>query len=188
MTPELLAMIECMEASGLPAHMSSGQRQPRFPGDKSYHILGQAADFAGPTPWNQAKVNPTLFSIWQYWMGQAGGLQELIYAGATHWISRGRVLPISTLPPSLRAGHWNHVHVAVAKGWRFTSEVVVPETPALSADQPLAVNGQLLSISAVANSEGTMTGYVILASDGGVFAFGPGARFFGRLADQDPNR
>lgn len=180
MTPEVQALTDAVLASGLPHKVTSTQRAPRFPGDQSYHILGQAADFAGPTPWNVAVVHPPLYAIWEYWMGMAGGLAELIYSGAPFWISKGKILPIATLPATLRAAHWNHVHVAVPKGWRYTKEIVVPETPA----EPLRINGNVLSISAVSNSEGIMTGYVVLASDGGIFAFGPGARFYGRVADQ----
>lgn len=183
MTPELTHLTEHMAESGLAAHLTSGQRPARFIGDLSYHRLGLAADFAGPTPWNLPKVNPTLLSIWEYWMGIAGSLRELIYSGAPFWISKGKVLPISTLPADLRNQHWNHVHVAVAPGWRKPIGVVVPETPA-ETNEPLRINGNVLSISAVANSEGIMTGYVVLASDGGIFAFGPGAKFYGRVADQ----
>lgn len=181
MTPELLAINECMKASGLAARLTSGQRAPRFAGDRSFHVVGQAADFAGPTPWNVAKVHPPLEAIWKYWMGKGGGLQELIYSGGTHWISKGKVLPISTLPADLRAAHWNHVHVAVPKGWRYTPEVVVPEAP----NQTLKINGNVVGISALFDSTGTCTGYLILGSDGGVFGFGPGARFFGRVEDQE---
>lgn len=180
MTPEIVALTTALRDSGLPHKVTSTQRPARFPEDRSYHMQGLAVDFAGPTPWNQAVVHPPLKAIWDFWMAQAGSLAELIYSGAPFWISGGRVLPISTLSSSLRAAHWNHVHVAVRKGWTYTPETKVPEAPA----EPLRINGNVLSISALSDANGVCTGYLILASDGGVFAFGPGARFFGRVADQ----
>lgn len=171
-----------MASSGLPYRVTSAQRQPRFPGDTSYHIIGQACDFAGLNPWNKHEVSAPLKAIWDFWMAKAGSLSELIYSGAPFYISKGKVRPISQLDSDLREAHWNHVHVAVPKGWHFTPEVHVPEIDPLNPD----INDEgnhivAVSISAVADAQGNMTGYVILGKDGGVFAFGPGAKYYGRV-------
>lgn len=169
-------MREYMAASGLPHRLTSGQRGPRYAGDSSLHIVGRGADFAGPQPsWN----SPELKAIWEYWMRVAGSLHELIYSGAPYYISRGQVKPIAQLSPSLRKAHWNHVHVGVPVGWTAPKEIIVPDQPVVR------INGHAISISTIADSEGKLTGYLILGSDGGVFGFGPGAGYFGRVENGD---
>ena len=83
------------------------------------------------------------------------------------------MLPISTLSSSLRAAHWNHVHVAVPKGWRYTPEIIVPEVSPMP-DYGVVAAPVSLSITPTGN------GYIILCADGGVFAFGD-AKYLGRV-------
>ena len=172
MTPEIAALDACMKSSGLPYRVTSSQRLPRFAGDTSYHIAGQAVDFAGPTPWNAHTSSPALLSIWQFWMERAGSLKELIYSGAPFFISKGVVRPISQLSPALKDAHWNHVHVAVPSGWTFTpKEIIVPDTT-----PDYAVNDEPVSLAITPSGKG----YIILCKDGGVFCFGD-AEYLGRV-------
>lgn len=172
MTPELAALTAHMK-TGPPARLTSGQRAPRFRGDKSNHIAGLAADFAGPTPWNKAVKHEPLYNIWKFWMLVAGSLRELIYSGGSHYISKGLVRPIADLDDDLRAAHWNHVHVAVPKGWTAPKGIVVPETPAPS--RPV-VNAPVTGIAITPSGKG----YLLVCADGGVFAFGD-APFLGNV-------
>lgn len=61
-------------------------------------------------------------------------------------------------------------------------EATVPETPAppvVDINSPAGIVA--VGISALCDSNGVCTGYLILGTDGGVFGFGPGARYFGRV-------
>lgn len=171
-------MADFMKDSGVPYRITS---TIRLNDAGSYHALGLATDFAGPLPWNQAKPSPQLVAIWNAWMAQAGGLTELIYSGAPFYVSKGVVRSINTLSSDLRAAHWNHVHVAVPKGWRYTKKVVVPEIAPPDIDIQSPPGFVAAGIAALCDSNGVCTGYLILGTDGGVFGFGPGSRYFGRV-------
>lgn len=185
MTPEITGLLSVVKASDLVYKVTSTQRAPRFVGDTSYHIAGSAVDLAGPTPWNIQKPSPYMLPIWELYMQHAGKLAELFYSGAPFFVKNGVVRPISQLSASIRAAHWNHVHVAVKSGTILQpKEVVVPDVPAAPPVYKInpGPNGNLVAgISAIFDSTGKCTGYLILGADGGVFGFGPGSAYFGRV-------
>jgi hypothetical protein len=76
--------------------------------------------------------------------------------------------------------HWDPGAIAIAN-LLPTTEAPMPEAPppVIDINSPPGVVAQ--GISALCNSEGICTGYLILGTDGGVFGFGPGARYFGRV-------
>lgn len=185
MTPEITGLLSVVKASDLVYKVTSTQRAPRFVGDTSYHIAGSAVDLAGPTPWNIQKPSPYMLPIWELYMQHAGKLAELFYSGAPFFVKNGVVRPISQLSASIRAAHWNHVHVAVKSGTILQpKEVVVPDVPAPppNIDIQSPPGFVAASIAALCDSNGVCTGYLILGTDGGVFGFGPGARYFGRVS------
>lgn len=184
MTPEISGILSVIQATDLVHKVTSTQRAPRFRGDTSFHIVGQAVDLAGPTPWNVQKPSPYMLPIWELYMQQAGKLAELFYSGAPFYVKNGVVKPIAQMDSTLRSAHWNHVHVAVKTGTILKpKEVVVPDVtpPPVHKINP-GPNGNLVAgISAIFNSEGKCTGYLILGADGGVFSFGEGGGYFGRV-------
>ena len=183
MTPEISGILSVVQASGLVHKVTSTQRAPRFRGDTSFHIAGTAVDLAGPSPWNVQKPSPCMLPLWDLYMAQAGRLAELFYSGAPFFVKNGVVRPISQLDPALRSAHWNHVHVAVRTGTILQpKEVVVPDAPTPDPTPNYDVDGTPVGISALCDSNGVCTGYLILASDGGVFSFGPGGKYFGRIS------
>lgn len=175
MSPEDAALIGYVTVPHVVTSTTGGQHAAT-----SYHYQGLAVDFAGPTPWNKPVVHPPLLAIWQEFMEVAGQLAELVYSGAPFWVKNGKVLPIATLPADLKAAHWNHVHVAVHKGTEVKHKVIVVPDP-VPALPDYDINGAPVALTALFDSTGTCTGYLIMGSDGGVFGFGPGARYFGRV-------
>lgn len=79
--------------------------------------------------------------------------------------------------------HWDPGAIAIAN--LLPTEVPMPETPAApppNIDIQSPPGFVAAGIAALCNSEGVCTGYLILGTDGGVFGFGPGARYFGRVS------
>ena len=77
--------------------------------------------------------------------------------------------------------HWDPGAINIAN--LLPTEVFMPENeapPIIDIQSPEGVVAQ--GIAALCNSEGVCTGYLILGTDGGVFGFGPGARYFGRVS------
>jgi hypothetical protein len=98
------------ESMGVP--MSSYTRGPRFLGDKSYHISGQAMDFSngyGPTP-EMLKLAQTISSRY------GSSLAELFYTPLGYGIRSGKRVSLSELGNGINSTHNNHVHVAIVGG------------------------------------------------------------------------
>lgn len=98
-------------------------------GAVSFHALNRAVDLGGNFMqiFNAlSRTNPT----------------ELIYSRAPYYVARGVRKPIGQLDPITRADHYNHVHVAYARGlwraaqdhmaWIHRDEMVLPPGPAES--------------------------------------------------------
>lgn len=86
--------------------------------------MGLAVDEAGPRPSRDSKELLNIFNAFYKVRGQ---LRELFYSGpgVTHNVYRGKLVPISQIPKSIRNGHHDHVHISVTKGtfikWTTTS-------------------------------------------------------------------
>lgn len=99
------------ESMGL--QLSSYKRDPRYPGDASLHIQGRAMDFSnGIDTLEQKKFALSMISKY------GSNLAELIYTPLGYGIKNGQKVPLSFWSEETNAGHYNHVHVAFAKGGR----------------------------------------------------------------------
>ena len=102
------------ESMGVP--LSSYIRGPRFLGDESYHISGQAMDFSngyGPTP-EMLKLAQTIASRY------GSSLAELFYTPLGYGIKNGKRVSLSKLGSGINNSHYNHVHVAIVGGRPLT--------------------------------------------------------------------
>jgi hypothetical protein len=61
-------------------------------------------------------------------------------------------------------------------------EAIVPDSPPNIDINDGGEHIVAVGISALMDANGVCTGYIILGKDGGVFGFGPGARYFGRVS------
>lgn len=158
-----------MHHSGVPHRVTSTYR----PGTHSYHGRegtggkGLAADFAAPVPgWD----TPNLKAIYEALEPLGPSCAELIYSGpgGGYWRSGARVGPYA------EAGHHDHVHIAMPKGWSWQEEPTMPDDPTLhNITGPVELH--------LVVSGGVCTGYYVFSSTTGeVHAFGPGAPFYGR--------
>ena len=75
--------------------------------------------------------------------------------------------------------HWDPGAITLANLLPTEAPMADEAPPVIDINSPEGVVAQ--GISALFNSEGVCTGYLILGTDGGVFGFGPGARYFGRV-------
>ena len=120
----LSAAKQLAESMGL--DMTSGQRGPRYRGDKSLHIPGRAMDFSNGIDTPQQKKF-ALEMIKRY----GSSLAELIYTPLGFGIKNGKRVPLSVWGDKTNAGHYNHVHVAFEKGGKTPG---VP-TPAIVGEK-----------------------------------------------------
>lgn len=107
-------------------------------------------------------------------------IKELIYSapGAIN-VHNGQIVPSSFWSKAVRDRHHNHNHLAVAKGFTYNS----PEE-FMPADDPnrTNVNAPITGIAITPTGKG----YLLVAADGGVFAFGD-ALFFGNVEYVKPD-
>lgn len=93
-------------------------------------------------------------------------IKELIYSGPGNiCVKNGSVVPARYYGSTVMSRHHNHIHLAVAKGFTYNS----PEA-LLPADDPnrVNVNAPICGIAITPTNKG----YLLVAMDGGVFAFG----------------
>ncbi len=76
--------------------------------------------------------------------------------------------------------HWDPGAIAIQN--LLPTEVTMPDTPP-PVYKINRVEGQPLvaGFAALCDSAGNCTGYLMVGADGGVFSFGPGGRYFGRV-------
>lgn len=148
---------------------------------QSYHYVGQAvdlADRAGPGRDTEQllSIDHTIVSTLPHSM-----ILELIYAGPGGiCIRNGAVVNgDATFGAATMAEHHDHVHLAVVPTFTYNGSQEVPRP---MADDPNIPNlPDILGFYPVINTQtGECTGYYILAKDGELHAFGPGAKFYGR--------
>jgi len=104
---------ELAESMGL--QMTSGQRAPRFPGDKSYHISGRAMDFSNVGAGQMG--TPEMLEFAQKLIDNYGSnITQLIYTPLGYGIANGKRVSLDYWGDSTNRQHNDHVHVAFEKG------------------------------------------------------------------------
>ena len=104
-------------ASSMGLTMTSGQRGPRFPGDKSLHISGRAMDFSNVPAGTRGSAQMDKFA--QEMIKKYGGsLKQLIYTPLGFGISDKKRVDLSHWGEGTNNAHYDHVHVAFKDGGR----------------------------------------------------------------------
>ena len=127
-SPEVVGIIEYLEATGIPHRVTSTWRPGAITaaGNPSRHGRRLAVDFAGPRP---GRDSEDLADVFHAFLPVEQQLNELIYAGpqVRFNIKRGQ-----RVAKYAQAIHHDHVHVAVDPG------VILLEAPmAVAADRPV---------------------------------------------------
>lgn len=145
----------------------------------SHHDTGRAVDLAareGPG-WDSEHllaINEQIIQVIPLSM-----ITELIYSGPGNvCVKNGRiVIGTRAYGAPVMSRHHDHVHLAVVDSFRYNGSQEAPV-----ADNPDLPNlPDVMGFYPVVNTTtGVCTGYYILAKDGQLHAFGPGAQFYGR--------
>lgn len=148
----------------------------------SLHYVGRAVDLADPagpgvdTP-QLLRINRDIVSFVPHRY-----ISELIYAGpgAVCMKNGVRVNGDGVYGLTTMDEHHNHVHLGVTAD--FTYSTSQPGGSPSMPDDPNIPNIPDIKFffPVVNTTTGESTGYYIVASDGELHAFGPGAKFFGR--------
>lgn len=110
--------------------MTSGQRGPRYPGDRSLHISGRAMDFSNVP---KGSIGSPLMDKFASEVVKKYGssLTQLIYTPLGFGIANKKRVNLSHWGEKTNAGHYDHVHVAFEKGGKTPG---VP-TPAIVGEK-----------------------------------------------------
>jgi hypothetical protein len=140
----------------------------------SHHYSGRAVDLAareGPgvnTPALLA-INEQIIQVLPLSM-----ISELIYGGTGNvCVKNGRIVPgLVAYGATILGRHRDHVHLAVVADFRYSGGTPLPP------DDPnrINVNAPIVGIAMTPTGKG----YLLVAADGGVFAFGD-ATYFGNV-------
>lgn len=179
-SPEVIGIIAYGESTGVAMKVTSTLRPGAITisGNRSFHGLGLAVDFAGPIPTRDSSV---LADIFHAFLPVEKHLAELIYAGpqVTFNIKHGR--RVGKYAQSI---HHDHVHVAVQRGVllnrqiaTFTPDTVVEQAPEDHEGEDMAE-----PMDALCAPGG---GVWVLTKDGGVRAY-RGAPFHGSYPGLPP--
>lgn len=145
----------------------------------SHHYSGRAVDLAamsgpGRNTSELLAINEGIVRVLPLSM-----ITELIYSGPDNvCVKDGRIIDGRRVyGPVVMSRHADHVHLAVIDS--FTYNGTLEES---MADDPNLPNlPDIMGFYPVVNTAtGVATGYYILAKDGQLHAFGPGAQFYGR--------
>lgn len=151
-------------------------------------VVGKAAN----PNWPLAQVQAMLLLM--RWLEKETGIRPV--APAFHGGGAAAVAPYRFSPADWTTfnGWCGHQHVPENDHWDpgalvianlLPTEATMPETPAppppnINIDSPPGFVAA--GIAALCDVNGICTGYLILGTDGGVFGFGPGAKYFGRVS------
>jgi len=184
---EAEAIIGYVEAAGLSYRVTDVNGPGHAEG--SYHYAagtdgdGLAVDFGALAPGVTDATAAQMLAIYAALFAVGDQLAELIYSGSgiTKAIKNGKVVDgRSYFGPLVWPDHRDHVHVAVERG-RFLAYAARMKETAMADDPNLPNLPDILGFYPVVNATtGECTGYYILAQDGELHAFGPGAVFHGR--------
>ena len=105
------------------------------------------------------------------------GLKNPLEMGHTEWNAFNGWCGHQHVPEN---SHWDPGAINIAN--LLPTEATMPEAPQPNYDIASPPGFVAASIAALCDSNGVCTGYLILGTDGGVFGFGPGARYFGRVS------
>ena len=190
---EVQAIIDYVESSGLPFRVTD----TTGPGHaaQSYHYaqgtdgVGLAVDFGGVFPGVTPVTAVQMAAVYHLLMDNAGQLAELIHAGPgiVDAVHDGRIVDGPTFYRDVWADHRNHVHVAVHRG-TFLASLSHPlgtlSKEAAVADDPNRPNVNAPIVGVAMSPSGK--GYLLVAADGGVFAFGD-AEYHGNVEYVKPD-
>lgn len=119
-------------ALGMGLQLTSAQRGPRYPGDRSLHISGRAMDFSNGVDTPQQKAFAKEI-IKRY----GSSLAELIYTPLGYGIANGKKVGLDYWGEETNANHYDHVHVAFEKGGKvggFTKAILGEKGPEFVID------------------------------------------------------
>lgn len=135
----------------------------------SYHYSGRAVDLAareGPGSDTSAllAINEQIVRVLPLSM-----ISELIYSGpGSICVKNGKI--VKSYGADVMARHHNHIHLAVISTFTYSGGTVPDDPNRPNSSAPITG----IAITPTGN------GYVLVAADGGVFAFGD-AKFFGNV-------
>jgi hypothetical protein len=177
-SPEVEGIIAYGTSTGVPMKVTSTLRPGAITisGNRSFHGLGLAVDFAGPAP---TRDSSELAGIFHAFLPIEKHLAELIYAGPQVGFNIKDGARVGKYAQSI---HHDHVHVAVQRGVlldrlvpTFTPDTIVEQAP------PPAEAHERTDMAAGIPVPRPQGGYAVLQTrDGGVFTY-DGAPFFGSL-------
>lgn len=191
MTPisrEAQSLIDYVESTGIPYRVTDVNGPGHVKG--SYHNQpgtggdGLAVDFAGATPGVTPDTAAQMLAIQRAFLMVADRLAELVYSGSDVAVAIKDGKPVngrSCFGPVVWPDHRDHVHVAVPRGTflaPLSQPLVTLGGGTMPADDPNRsnVNAPIVGIAITPTGKG----YLLVAADGGVFAFGD-AVFLGNV-------
>src|SRR5262245_21109673 len=165
-SPEVEAVIAYGQSTGVAMTVTSTIRPGAvtIAGNRSFHALGLAVDWAGPTP---SIDSDALADIFHAFLPVEKHLAELIYAGPQVGFNIKNGIRVGKYAQSI---HHNHVHVAVQKGVlldrlvpTFLPDTIIEQAPIDDRSEDMAD-----PVNALVAPNG---GVWVVTRDGGIRAY-----------------
>ena len=150
----------------------------------------EVVGWASKPAWPLAQV-AGLISLMRWIEKEAGVKPHAPVFGSSEQYGERNPLEFSQAQWDAFDGWCGHQHVPENSHWDpgaiqitnlLPTEASMPDDPMPNYDIASPDGFVAVSIAALCDSNGVCTGYLILGTDGGVFGFGPGARYFGRVS------
>lgn len=151
----------------------------------------EVVGWASKPNWPLAQV-AAMILLMRWIEAEAGVKPKAPVFGSNEQYGEGNPLEFSQAEWDAWDGWCGHQHVPENSHWDPGAIQIVNLLPAQEATMPDAPppNYDIDSpdkfvaagIAALCDSAGNCTGYLILGTDGGVFGFGPGAKYYGRVS------